>query len=146
MTDKNDFGPLRALGRIYYRIGRRLLAALLFVAGLAAAAAAVVFPVWLLAVQNTRLFTFIVLGLISAGIIFLFIRRIVDVTRNENAGFFRGFVARSVRFLIHVLFLFWIYGIAVFFMRGNIAAGIPLSLGLIIALGYYVYGRSINRI
>jgi hypothetical protein len=146
MMEKHDFGPLRALGWIYYRIGRRLLSALLFVAGLAAVAAAVVFPVWLLAVHNTRLFTFIVLVLIGAGILFLFIRRIVDVTRNENAGSFRGFAARLVRFLIHLFFLFWIYGTAAFFMRGNMAAGIPLSLGLIIALGYYVYGRSINRI
>ena len=146
MTEKRNFGPLGALGWIYSRIGRRLLSALLFIAGLAAMAAAVVFPVWLLAVHNTRLFTLLVLGLISAGILFLIIRRIVDVSRNENESFFKGFVARLVRFLIHLIFLFWLYGTAAFFARGNIAAGIPLGLAFFIALGYYVYGRSKNRI
>ena len=146
MTEKQNIGPLRALGWIYSRIARRLLSAFLFIAGLAAVAAAVVFPIWLLAVNNTRLFTFIVLFLVCAGILFLVIRRIVDVTRNDKESFFRGFIARLVRFLIHLLFLFWIYSTAAFFMRGNIAGGIPLALGFVIALGYYVYGRTKNRI
>jgi hypothetical protein len=146
MTEEQNFGPLRALGWIYSRIARRLLSALLFVAALAAVAAAVVLPVWLLAVNNTRLFTFLVLGLVCSGIIFLIIRRIVEVSRNENESFLRGFLARLVRFLIHLVFLFLIYGIVAFSLRGNYAASVPIALGFIVALGYYVYGRSKNRI
>lgn len=146
MTEKRNFGPLRALAWIYTLIARRLLTAALFIAGLAAVAAAVVFPVWILAVNNTRLFTFLVIGLVCAGILYLVIRRIVEVTKTEKESFLRGFVARLIRFLIHLIFVFWLYGTAALLVRGSIAAGIPLALGFIIALGYYVYGRSKNRI
>lgn len=146
MKETERFRPLKALGWIYARMARKFFSALLFIGVLAALAAAVVLPVWALAVNRTELFTFLVLGLMGGGLLYVIIRRIINVRRTGSATVFRGIVAKIVRFIIHLGFVFWIYGIAVLFAGYRFVPAAALTIGFIVALGYYVYGRSKNRI
>jgi hypothetical protein len=126
---------LRGLGEVYLGLLRRVGSALLVLALAGGVSFLVVYPFWLFATKNRRLYTITVLVLIGGGTVGLVANRVIRRVR-EDRSYLKQRLVPALRQALLVLLLLgglyldlWLYSLAFYW------AAVPLTLLLVVAVG-----------
>jgi len=128
----------------YGDTGKRVMLLFLQTCVILLVSAVIVFPLWYFATQYTQAFTLTVGFLILIYIFFRIILKVRELARNtrQSGGDFSSLLNDFFKKLGRIFFLlFCIFIVFILYVNGNLAIAIPVTLLVILTLGYFIYGR-----
>jgi hypothetical protein len=146
-SNKPSDSVLKRLASGYGKLG--LTAGLWLAAGVAvfAGAAAIVWPLWALALRYTGVYNLVFAGMIAACAlagVFFSVRRKLAAGANPAAMLRRALAVSGIALSVIVLILSLYFTIA-FALRGFILGALPAGLVFIALSGYLFFGRKRQR-
>jgi hypothetical protein len=139
-----SFKPLaRRVLHGYARFLRAVGETVSIIAGLAAFAVIIAYPIWWLAVKHRGVYTVLILGGGAATVVFFVVRRLISGSGRRGE---RRHPALVRRFLVGCLFAVGAYGTAILISR-SLLVGIAAAVILLALFGLWAFGcdRSTDR-
>jgi hypothetical protein len=133
--DSREVSHISRIRRGYAAFFRQILRVLAFLLLIALTAAAAAFPLWYWAIHGGQSFTWTVLGVLTASLVYLSVKRLRISARSEGLPVGEILKRPLLRFLRLGITLLLLYGTAVLFASSHAGLGIPALLGSLYLIG-----------